>query len=91
MSLCTQEINSSETVFYSNRAQCYKKLGRIEDALKDAQEAIELDSNNVRGHLVAGQALAEIGKQEANIRKVELAVTRFTKALTLSGGKRAQL
>jgi len=66
-------------------------LGRIEDALRDAQEAIELDSNNVRGHLVAGQALAEIGKQEQNIRKVELAVTRFTKALTLSGGKRVEL
>jgi len=57
-------------VFYSNRAQCLKKLGRIDDALKDAQESIELDPSNVRGHLIAGQVLAETGKQEDNIRKI---------------------
>lgn len=57
-------------MFYSNRAQCLKKLGRIDDALKDAQESIELDPSNVRGHLIAGQVLAETGKQEDNIRKI---------------------
>jgi hypothetical protein len=56
-------MNSSESIFYSNRAQCFKKLGKVEFALKDAQEAIELDSTNVRGHLVAGKCLAEFGKQ----------------------------
>lgn len=31
------ELNPTESVFFSNRAQCYKKLSKLEDALKDAQ------------------------------------------------------
>jgi STIP1 family protein 1 len=55
----------------------------------DAQEAIELDSNNARGHILAGQCLAEFGKREANPKRLESAITRLTKALTLSFGKRS--
>jgi STIP1 homology and U-box containing protein 1 len=75
-------------VFYSNRAKCFKRLNRPEAALKDAQEAVELDPTNIRGHLLCGQALAELGKQEDSVRKVENAITRLTKALTLNCGKR---
>jgi tetratricopeptide (TPR) repeat protein len=31
------ELNNTESVFFSNRARCLKKMGRYEDALKDAQ------------------------------------------------------
>lgn len=86
-----KELNNSESVFYSNRAQCFKKLGKIDEALKDAQESIELDPTNIRGHMLAGQVLAETGKQEDNIRKVENAIIRLTKALTLCGGKKVDL
>jgi Flp pilus assembly protein TadD len=34
------DINPTESVFYSNRAQCLKRLGRADAALKDAQEAV---------------------------------------------------
>lgn len=51
-------LNNTESIYFSNRAQAYKKLGKIEEALKDAQEAIELDTTNARGHILAGQCLA---------------------------------
>jgi len=35
-----QEINNTESVYYSNRAQALKKLKKLDQALKDAQEAI---------------------------------------------------
>lgn len=73
-------------MYYSNRAQAFKKLNKLDLALKDAQEAIELDTDNARGHMIAGQCLAEFGKQEDNPKRIESAITRLTKALTLSGG-----
>lgn len=33
-------------------------MGRFEEALKDAQEAVELDNDNIKGHLLCGQVLA---------------------------------
>jgi tetratricopeptide (TPR) repeat protein len=51
-------LNNTESIYFSNRAQAFKKLGKIEEALKDAQEAIELDTTNARGHILAGQCLA---------------------------------
>jgi tetratricopeptide (TPR) repeat protein len=54
----TQEINNTESVYFSNRAQAFKKLKKLDQALKDAQEAIELDNDNARGHMIAGRCLA---------------------------------
>ena len=79
-------MNSMESIYFSNRAQCYKKIGNYNNALKDAQEAIELDTSNARGHILSGQCLAEIGKKDDSIKKLESAIVRLTKALTLSGG-----
>lgn len=62
-------------------------MGQYEAALKDAQEAIELDNDNIKGHLLCGQILAEIGKRTKDLRKVANAVTRLTKALTLCVGQ----
>ena len=36
--------------------------------------------------MIAGRCLAEFGKQENNPKRIESAITRLTKALTLSGG-----
>ena len=82
------ELNSSESVFFSNRARCFKNLNRYEQALKDAQEAVELDVDNIKAHLVAGQILAEIGKRNKDIRKVQNSIVRLTKALTLCVGQK---
>lgn len=42
----------------------------MEQCLKDAQEAVELDVENIKAHLICGQALAEMGKQTHDVRKV---------------------
>lgn len=77
-------------MFFSNRARCYKLLGQYDDAMKDAQAAIELDEKNIKAHLISGQLLAEVGKNDENTKRIESAVTRMTKALTLCAGQKKQ-
>lgn len=48
---------------------------------------MELDNENIKGHLLCGQILAEVGKKNRDIRKVTNSVTRLTKALTLCVGQ----
>ena len=55
-------INDGHSTLYSNRARCYKQLGRLEDALRDIQIAIDLDDQNIKAYLIQGQLLAEVGK-----------------------------
>jgi STIP1 homology and U-box containing protein 1 len=85
------DADPTQSIYFSNRAQCLKKMKNVDHALRDAQEAVEIDPNNIRGHLICGQALAELGKQEDSVRKVENGITRLTKALTLNGGKKIEL
>lgn len=85
------DADPSQSIYFSNRAQSLKKMGKLDLALKDAQEAVEIDPTNIRGHLLCGQTLAELGKQEDSVRKVENGITRLTKALTLNGGKKMEL
>lgn len=59
----------------------------LEEALKDAQEAVELDVENIKGNLLCGQILAEMGKKSRDFRKVHNAITRLKKALTLCVGQ----
>ena len=57
-----KEINGSESIFFSNRAKCYQLLNKYELALKDAEEACELDDMNLKAHHHCGCILAELGK-----------------------------
>ena len=63
-------------------------MGRLEEALKDAQEAVEIDVENIKGHLLCGQILAEIGKNSRDSRKIQSAINRLKKALTLCVGQK---
>jgi len=84
------EINDTESVFFSNRARCYKQLKNYKKAYEDAVHAIELDETNIKAHLLCGQTLAEMSKAEPGIDKLTLALTRMTKALTLCAGQEKQ-
>jgi len=84
------EINDTETVFFSNRARCYKQLKEFKKAYDDAKSAIELDDTNIKAHLICGQMLAELGKSEAGVEKINTALSRITKALTLCAGQKKQ-
>lgn len=77
------KINDGHSILYSNRARCYKQLGKLDEALKDIQTAIDLDDQNIKAYLIQGQLLAELGKNEQKNDKVELAIVKMTKALRL--------
>ena len=79
---------SEESIFYTNRARCYKILQEYERAIKDTQSAIELDEKNVKAHLISGQVLAEIGKKEVNNSKIEMAISRLKKALLICSSEK---
>lgn len=59
-------------------------------AYEDAVLSIELDEKNVKGHLLTGQALAELGKMEQGTEKLKLALKRMTKALSLCSSQGLQ-
>ncbi|KAL4466064.1 hypothetical protein ABPG74_004301 [Tetrahymena malaccensis] len=85
-------INPSQSIYYSNRGRCYKIKGDLKKAFEDAVQSIELDENNLKGQLLCGQVLCEMGKYEEGIHKIENGIKRLTKGLTLcstqAGGKK---
>ena len=42
------EFNSSEPVLYSNRATCYKLLGKYKESVRDYKKAIQLNPRNTK-------------------------------------------
>ena len=70
-------------MFYSNRARCYKLIKDFEKANKDAVHAIELDDKNIKAHLLCGQTLVEIGKNQKGTDIIESAINKMTKGLFL--------
>jgi len=44
---------------------------------------VELDEKNIKGHILIGQTLAELGKEEEENDKLHLAIKKLTKALSL--------
>ena len=42
------EYNPSEPVLYSNRATCYKCLGKYKESVKDYKKAVQLNPRNTK-------------------------------------------
>lgn len=74
-----KEINDTESVFYSNRSRCHKILKNLTEAYKDAVHAVELDDKNIKAHLLCGQTLIELGKNEKGTENIETAISKMTK------------
>jgi STIP1 homology and U-box containing protein 1 len=68
---------------YSNRAQCFRKLGQWKECYEDALAAIELQELNIKAHMLCGQALFQMGKFERTIAMVENGIKRMTRAYSL--------
>ena len=62
---------------YSNRAKCHKIKNNYKEALKDAEEACEVEDTNIKAHYLCGCILAELAKQDAS--KIRKAENRFKK------------
>lgn len=59
---------------YNNRAAAYTKLAALPEALKDAEEAIKIDPNFVKGHIrksMVLQSMKEFTKAMAAIQVAE--------------------
>lgn len=63
-----QVKNNSVPAFYTNRALCYLKLKKWEEAVKDCRRALELDSNSVKGHYFMGEAYMEQSMYDESIK-----------------------
>ena len=74
-----QEIDETQSVYFSNRARCYKILKELEKAYKDSIQAIELDDKNIKAHLLCGQTLVELGKNQKGTENIETAISKMTK------------
>ncbi len=49
--------NPSNAKYYSNRAACYNKMGRFENAIDDCEKAIEIDPNFIKAYVRKGNIL----------------------------------
>jgi STIP1 homology and U-box containing protein 1 len=45
---------STNSLYYTNRALCYFKLGQWTSTMEDCRKAIELDCRSVKGHFFLG-------------------------------------
>ena len=51
----------------------------FQKAYKDSVYAIELDDKNIKAHLLCGQTLVEIGKNQKGTETIESAINKMTK------------
>lgn len=60
--LYSQSIEAKEEVFKSltNRSLCYRKLGKLSEALNDARLAVSMDCNQYRGYERMAEVYAEL-------------------------------
>lgn len=68
------EIDPDNEIFYSNRSAAYMKVDSISKALHDAEKAIELNPNFVKGYNRLGVALQ-------GLKRFDQAVDTFMKGM----------
>lgn len=52
--------NPSVCTYFTNRALCHLKMKRWDSTCQDCRRALDIDSNQVKGHFFLGQALVEL-------------------------------
>lgn len=66
---------ANEPTFFTNRAAVFLELGKFEKAKQDCQDALKLDSKNIKAHYRLGLAFTNL-KQNANaVKHLEIAQT----------------
>lgn len=66
--------DSSNAVYYSNRAAALIHLGRFSEAVSDCETAIGLDSNFIRARERLGSAYRHLGMHEREVEALEQAI-----------------
>lgn len=74
------EEDNSQSIFYSNRAIAYKRLGQIDKAMDDTQSAIEIDEKNIKAQFVMALCQLIKGQRAADARMVAKGEKRLRNA-----------
>lgn len=61
--------NSKNIKYYTNRALCYIRLKKFEEAINDCKRAIEIDKNSLKGNYLLGQAIIESSNSSARLNE----------------------
>lgn len=71
----TRSITAKPTApCFTNRALCYTKLKKYTAAMRDCQEALKIDANNVKAHLRIAECLEHVKKYESAIEHIDRAL-----------------
>ena len=65
--LVFQGCNPDVATYYTNRALCYLKLKKWDQACQDCQRALETNPNLIKGYYFQGQALLEMNLYDESI------------------------
>jgi tetratricopeptide (TPR) repeat protein len=66
------DVSATDPSLYCNRAACFLKLGRLQQALDDSCRSIALDPRMVKAHFRKGTALYAIGQYEESAQTMAL-------------------
>ena len=66
-----KKISPDMATLFTNRALCYLKLKKWDQASTDCRHALELDNNIVKGYYFLGQALLEQHAYDESIQYLQ--------------------
>ena len=76
------EMDSSKSIFFSNRANVLKKMKKYNEALEDCHEAIEIDSKNIKGYYLLGLCLLCKARDTKRVELIDKACSKLRDALS---------
>jgi len=59
--------NSKNVVYFTNRALCYIRLKKFDEAITDCKRALEIDKLSLKGNYLLGQAITESSNSPARL------------------------
>ena len=75
----TEKADDTNSSYYYHLAECHKELEDFGKTIEDSQTAIELDEKNLKAHLLLGQALGMVARNQRDVGKLDTALKRMTK------------
>lgn len=69
------ELSGNVAAYWSNRSACYYSIGNFKDATFDAQRAIEIDENFIKGYSRLASALKAQGQMSSAIDVINIGLT----------------
>lgn len=76
------EIKSNDSILYSNRSMCYLQIGKLNEALDDAEKSINYDNTYAKAYFRKGSALIAL-------KNYTLAKEVFEEGLRLAPGDKS--